>query len=557
MCVAFATAADVTVGSRVQLWIGRVLGMLLFGVIVYLRLQLVDGHPHIGWDGGLYFDVAQNLKNGHGLTIHTSLYHHGFPSFPHPTSLYPLWPMVLSVALRFLEVQQAATTFPMVLSLVAIVLAWSWGKRILAAGVLPLGLHGGHLAMAIFGLHTDFARFCTAPNTESMAFLLLFAALLRGERLFLRMGVRDGLELGVWCGALFLTRSQMLPSMLAVIAALPVLLLVGCGRRALWFTGAAVVSFAVTFAPMQWWMSTFLEDPSLATYVDIGRARVPSALSHVELVSKHPDLLSRLQSIAHGIDVATDTEKGYWVFFRGFSLTVPLALVVGAAWLAWYRLAGLRALRARFRDARLHGMVWAIMTALGAFAVLHLAQRTNDQWWFGNRHAMPAGLLFCFGGVVIARAFWWLRWPAALALVVATVHLADRVVDDAKAVAPQPPVSNYNKRLVRWLERARDREGGTLVVGISSQESRSMGWRVPGVGMHSISGRTRFNDVLVMVRDLGARYLIFRDHVPSRIARSKEFEQTFVKVDEVKATRTRTFVIYELRPGDDAPADAP
>lgn len=549
-----ATAQGVTVAGRVQLWIGRALGVLLFGVIIYVRVKLADAHPHVGWDGGLYLDVAQNLLRGDGLTIHTSLYHHGFQEFPHPTSLYPLWPLVLSVALRFLELQHAVTTFPMVLSLGAIALAWCWGKRMLGAGALPLGLHGGHLAMAMFGLHMDFARFCTTANTESLAYLLLFAALLRGERLFLRMTVRDGLELGLWCAALFLTRSQMLPSMLAVVAALPVLLLLGCGRRALWFTGAAVAAFAVAFAPMQWWMSTFLEDPSFASYLDIGRARVPSALSHVELVNQHPDLLSRLRAIAHGVEVAAGKEKGYWVFFEWFTLVVPAALVVGVAWLAWYRGAGLRALRERFRDARLHGMVWAMTTALGGFAVLHVAQREHDQWWFSNRHAMPAGLLFCCCGVVIVRAFRWLRWPAAFALVFATASLAERAVDEVKAVLPTRPFSEYNRRLVRWLERTRDREHGTLVVGISSQESRSMGWRVPGVGMHSISNRTRFDDLVVMTRDLGARYLVFRGAVPTRIARHQKFDETFVQTGTIKAARARTFLIYELRRGHNAAA---
>ncbi len=533
-----------TTGQRVQLWIGRVLGAALFAIIVYVRVKLADSHPHIGWDGGLYFDVAQNLKNGDGLTINTSIYHHGFRFFPHPTSLYPLWPMVLSVALRFLSIQGAATTFPTVISLGALALSFCWGKRILPTSVLPLGLHGGHLALAIFGLHMDFASFCTTPNTESLAFLILFAALLRADRLFLRMGVRDGAELGLWCAAMFLTRSQMLTSMLAVPATLPVLLLLGRGRRALWFTVAAAAAFAAAFAPMCWWMSTFLEDPSLASYIDFGRGRVPSALSFIEQVAEHRDLGSRLASVVHGFDVALDPKTGYWVYFEGFALTLPIALVVGFYWLAWHRLDGLRALRARFTDARLHGMVWAMVTALGAFAVLHVAQREGDQWWFGNRHAMPAGLLFCYCGVVIARAFRWLRWPAALALIIATASLADEAIDVAKATVPTPPLADFNLPLVRWLEREHRKAGGPLVIAISVQEARSMGWRVPGVGMHAVSRYTSYDDVVVMTRDLGAKFLVLRDPVPNRIARDPRFAQDFTKVGEVKVSRSRGFLLY-------------
>lgn len=533
-----------TTAQRVQLWIGRALGLVLFAVIVYVRVKLVDSHPHIGWDGGLYFDVAQNLRNGDGLTINTSIYHGGFRYFPHPTSLYPLWPMVLSVALRFLDTQAAATTFPMVLSLFALALSWLWGKRILPASVLPLGLHGGHLALGVFGLHMDFAAFCTTPNTESLAFLILFAALLRADRLFLRMSPRDGAELGLWCAALFLTRSQMLPSMLAVIAALPVLLLLGCGKRALWFTGAAAASFAAAFAPMRWWMSTFLEDWSLSAYVDFARGRVPSALSQVEQVAEHPDLGSRLNGILHGFDVAMDPDKGYWAFFEGYTLTLPIAVVVAVCWLAWHRLEGLRALRERFIDARLHGMVWAITTALGSFALLHVAQREGDQWWFGNRHAMPAGLLFCFCGVVIARASHWLRWPAALALLVATFSLGDEALDGAKAVVPRPPLADYNLRLVRWLESEKQKAGGPLVIAIASQEARSMGWRVPGVGMHAISRYTKYDDLLVMTRDLGAKFLVFRDPVPVRYTRDPRFAKDFKEVGPIRSNKKLQFLVY-------------
>jgi hypothetical protein len=530
--------------ERVHLWIGRALGVALFAAVVYVRLTLADGHAHIGWDGGLYFDVAQNLQAGRGLTIDASIYHHGFRFFPHPTSLYPLWPMVLSVALSVLSTQAAATTFPMALSLLALALAWVWGRRILPPPALPLGLHGGHLALAIFGLHLDFAQFCTTPNTESLAFLLLFASLLRADRLFLRMGVRDGVEVGLWCGALFLTRSQMLPSMLAVVATMPVFWLLGRGKHALAFIAAATAAFAATFAPMQWWMSTFLEDPSIASYIEFGRARVPTAMSPIDQIAPHPGLSSRLMGIAHGVEVAMDPAKGYWVYFEGFALTLPLALLVGVAWLIVRRGDGVRALRAHFRDARTHGTVWGIVTALGSFALLHVAQRESDQWWFGNRHAMAAGLLFCFCGVVLARAFRWLRWPTAIALIVATASLADQAVDHAKKVAPMPPLADYNLRLVRWLEREAQQNGGTLVVGIASQEARSMAWRVPGVGMHAISKYTRYEDLLVMTRDLGAKYLVFRDPAPQRMVRDPRFAHDFTLVGPVKVSRSRSFVVY-------------
>ncbi|MBI1944383.1 MAG: hypothetical protein HYS27_01735 [Deltaproteobacteria bacterium] len=534
-----------TLDERVQLWFGRLLGAVLFGVIVYVRVKLIDSHPHAGWDGQLYLDVAQNLKNGDGLTIDCSIYNHGFRSFPHPTSLYPLWPFVLSVALRYLTTQAAATTFPTVISIVALALAYLWGRRILPGRVLPLGLHGGHLALGVFGLHMDFAAFCTGPNTESLAFLLLFAVLLRGDRLFLRMGVRDGLELGLWCAALFLTRSQLLPSLLAVVAALPVYLLLGCGKRALWFTIASCVAFAVAFSPMLWWMSTFLEDASFASYLDFTYSRVPTALSDIEQVAPHQDLGSRLRGILHGLDVAADPAKGYWAYFQGFALTLPLGLLVGAGWLSWQRGEGLRALRERFLDARLHGMVWAIVTALGSFALLHVAQRESDQWWFGNRHAITAGLLFCFCGVVIARAFSWLRWPAAIALVVATVSLGQRAVTEASAIVPAPPIETYNLRLVRWLEQQRDRAGGKLVVGISSQEARAMCGRVPGVGMHAMSKYNSYEDLQVMTRDLGAKFLLFRDAVPPRYQRDPRFAKELTSLGEVRVSRARTFHVYE------------
>lgn len=91
---------------------------------------------------------------------------------------------------------------------------------------------------------------------------------------------------------------------------------------------------------------------------------------------------------------------------------------------------------------------------------------------------------------------------------------------------------------------ALQKAGGPLVIAIASQEARSMGWRVPGVGMHAVSRFTQYQDLLVMTRDLGAKFLVFRDPVLPRHASGARFTKDFLAVGLVRSDKAMQFVVY-------------
>src|SRR5205085_4186368 len=55
-------------------------------------------------DGGYYTDIAEHVRDGDGLVSDVSLYHAGVPSFPYPTPIYPLWPWLLGLLSRVVDV---------------------------------------------------------------------------------------------------------------------------------------------------------------------------------------------------------------------------------------------------------------------------------------------------------------------------------------------------------------------------------------------------------------------------------------------------------------------
>ena len=527
-------------------WGEHILTFVVFAVVVGLKLRMIGTHPHIGWDGGLFFDVAQNIRNGDGLRTNVSIYHHGYPYFPHPTSLYPLWPIVLAPTLFFLPTQIAASWVPSVLFVASIVLAFAWGRRVVPPGRMALGVHGGHVLVAIMGLHLGFQRACGMPYTEALWFLLVGASLLRGRTLFERMWLRDGVELGLWCGALFLTRSQAVTTFLAVLVTTPLLLVLReRPLQVLRFIAAACGAFALAFAPMWWWMSTFLERPSLHAYFDLAYARVSSALSPQTFTPDHESVGAFINMVLHGVRVAFTPKTGYPHAFGAFAYVVPLAAVVGIAWLARRRVEGLRTAWRALRDPKIHGAVWAFFCALGGFALLHVAQRQGDRWWFADRHAMPAGLFFffCFAAIVAVGRVG--RWIALVAFLCAAVSLGIHDVQEARALRRARPFAAHNEALAQWLERARKAEGKPLMVTLTSREARLMGWRVPGVGYQSVSGKTRYADLVIMMRDLGAKYAIFSQSA-GRYKKAPTFAADFEEVTKVGRGR-EAYVIYRWR----------
>ncbi|MCZ6464677.1 MAG: hypothetical protein O7A09_10105 [Proteobacteria bacterium] len=179
-------------------------------------------------DGWGYLDVARHVAEGDGLVTSVSVWHMGLDPLPHPSTLYPLWPLLLGNAARTVGLDTAARALPELLYLLslgllyllALRLAETWGTATIAIGRLPPTLNVGHVAILVFGLSPVYARHTSLPFAEGLAFTLSFAALLalsgtRGRRPALWAALA-----GVLGGLAYLTRSQLIAVPLAVTASL-------------------------------------------------------------------------------------------------------------------------------------------------------------------------------------------------------------------------------------------------------------------------------------------------------------------------------------------------
>jgi hypothetical protein len=103
--------------------------------------------------------------------------------------------------------------------------------------------------------------------------------------------------------------------------------------------------------------------------------------------------------------------------------------------------------------------------------------------------------------------------------------------------------------LVAWL-RAREREEGPLVVVMDDDASKRLGYRTRTVGYHWIEARTRLQDVLKLVDQRGARYLILRSDAQKwRV--HKDDPATFAVRFELVPQRFDGMRVYRVRaPGE-------
>ena len=114
----------------------------------------------------------------------------------------------------------------------------------------------GHFAVFLLGANAVFFRFTSLPYTEALAFAFLLGSLLSIDRAAVERSLRWAAAAGVLTALALLTRSQMLPAMIALPAAL--LLASLRDRRYLGLAGAFAAAFALPWIPWAAWLSSWL-----------------------------------------------------------------------------------------------------------------------------------------------------------------------------------------------------------------------------------------------------------------------------------------------------------
>jgi hypothetical protein len=384
---------------------------LLFLILVPLAGFKAAYDPGLGrnsLDGDYYYQVARHVAEGDGLVTSVSLYHQGFKSLPHPTNIYPLWPLVLGYAGRVVPLPVAAAVLPEAFFFASLLLLYPLANRlaerlrgrpepyVLGPGrVLDLG----HVAVMLFGFNAVFFNFTSLPYTEGIGYTLAFGALLALDR---SASGRRGLGWAAAAGALaalaYLARVQMVMVVPAVVAALA---LAGLRRRErLAAAGVAAAAAILVVLPWVLHLASFIQPFEPWVLLEFGAYReTPEIEPFGSRLPIGPGWWARLRDFAAGLRAAFDPRGGVTSYAGSFGLAafvVPMALLhLALSRRRWRQLAGVL--------VRPEGAVVAATAAAAAAMVLplhFLHLRFLWEWRFGFRHGLSFGLL-----VLVAVAY--------------------------------------------------------------------------------------------------------------------------------------------------------
>lgn len=489
------------------------LALLLFALaaLKVLHLQMPAGYNEDGW---YYLEIARNVRDGLGLVSNVSLYHAGFPHFPHETPVYPAWPLLLGWVGRLVPLEEAARWLPALLYLGTLALAYPVVSGLLPGPLFPGAwpvLTAGHAFVLFLGTQRHFFVHTSLPYTEGLAFLVLFAFLGRVAAFFRDQHPWRALELGLWLGLLLMVRSQMFLATLALGTTLGWGVLTARPRvpRAL-SLGLVGLGFVLSLTP--WWryLQTFVPDLSPTHLLRFDAYRATDHLSVMKVMVRTDGPLDFLQDRARGVWVSMNPAGRYswWGSFRLWWTALPVAAAVGLLDLPRLRVrSGLRRAWVWATAPEHQGRLFVLLLAAAGFGSLYtFHKREFAEWNFSTRHALTASGVFflCFVSLarrpVLPRLFAvWLLCAGAYSSVYGLLTLGDDVAN------PLEPGDVPRPTMVTWLNERQAAEGPLVVV---AADARRLANFTPGVGYHWIFRRTSLRDLERMFEALGADYLL-------------------------------------------------
>lgn len=530
--------------------------VLFVALVAPFKLQLSSSSHDPSFDGGYYTDVAQNVRDGNGLKTDISLYHQGYPYFPHPTSVYPLWPLLYGFAGKLFSIPEVGVWLSTAFYFLSLLLAFVWLTRIFPGNLFPRafpGFQAAHVFVLMLGLNPQFFRFTSLPYTEGLAFVLVFGFLLRSRALWSSRRWWAGAEIGLWLALVFLARSQLLIMALAALSTFAWALLAVNQRRVTLFKAlACIITAGLVVTPYWLYISSFLVDPGLGTMLRFDQAQATSSLSLLPMSVQTDGIFGYLTDRASGFAVAFafGGKYSYRNLYALYQYSVPLAALLMAAALA------ARIVTERFeplvhsawawlrRRENLH-LVFVVVFALGCFLSLHTIHHAAfiRAWVFAARPALMAVFLFYLA------LLWLLRTRTAAGVVLGVVLLASSVVSNATStyeLAERAANEAGNDklaapRLVAWLnaERAKREK---LTVAVPILLGQQIVWRTPGVGYHWTYNRTTSDELAVLVDELGADLIVVGKQMKSWPLRRPN--KDFTKRYELVADKLSGFQVW-------------
>lgn len=359
--------------------------LLILSLLSVLKVVHEPPADYYGPDGSTYFQIARHVYEGDGLRTSVSLYHQGLKDMPSPSTIYPLWPLVLGLVGRVVGLERAARLLPEILYLLDLLLlyglsnrlATAWGRaEILRFGRITIEL--GHLVILLLGLNLIFFRYSSLPYTDPLALGLTFGALLLLARQSESGSAYLAAASGALAGAAYLTRTQMIVVPLAVIATF-----VFRSRRA---ALAASLGAALVVLPWVVHLATFVRDPHPMMLVDVFTLhRETPEIPPVEWVARPRSITEVARHIATGLGAAfSPTGASYVKSFGWVAYAVPLAII--ALFLS-------KRLRASFAASPARSTIAGV--ALCGVGLAVMAQGAHSEsdfarlWSFDHRQGLP------------------------------------------------------------------------------------------------------------------------------------------------------------------------
>lgn len=504
----------------------------LFGCFVLALLPLrIVATASVRWmsiDGGYYTEVARHVRDGQGLTTNVSLYHMGYEYFPHPTCVYPLWPLLLGYAGRVGDLYQLAHWLPLFFYFTATVAAFGFGRRLSPVELLPVhvpGLHAGHVFASMLAFQREFITFTSIPYTEGLAWTLLFGFLWRLAAQGGRFEWVWALEMGAWLGLTYLARAQLVVVAMGMGLAYGVRLVVGPGRARVALHGVLALCVFAGFL-LGWWayIQGFVAEANLASLLRFDQNRANDLLSPIDIIVSSEGVLDFVLDRLNGVLIAWDL-AGSTAYYRAFYAgpwALPLALLLaGYAAVRAVRSEGAGAARrwlGRLREPEAFAWIGFAAIGLGALLSVQLVHKHyNGTWYFAKRQGLTSLPAF------ILPMWWLLRAPVPAVRTLSTVfgvflfcsytmNGIHEAWDEAEDTQSDTRAEDEYGGLVDWLQAHSVSQAGdvSLVVVMDAAVVQRLCYRTRAVGYHWFDENTPWQDVLTMTDTLGARYVITR-----------------------------------------------
>lgn len=510
-------------------------------------------YANLGWDGRYYIDIAQNIRDGLGVVSDISMYHQGMNFFPHPTPVYPIWPMVLGYLSRIFPMEFLIRWLPGLLSPVFFILGFvlvreAWPVKIFS--IKGWRFHTGHVFLLILGLNYSFLWSTALPYTESLTYTLLFLALLRSRHFFAKPGFWRGVELGFWTGLLILVRSQLILVFMAVVLVLPIGVLFVQTRQYLKGSVGYLLGFVAILVPQCLFLASFIPDFSPLVMLRFDSYVASSGLSKLTILVKTSGLLDYIRDRLQGFVVAFHWKgkysytHSYHYFQYGLVLATPLWIFAGLRILVkgqWLEIPGW------FRRKNNLYRFFLLLFAMGGFFSLHTIHKAMFSTWnFTTRHGITAAFFMLVGLAYLLQRSRVTRYLALAIILVSTVVGFNSVMVNLKKLIKHRQyrmdrVIHY--RLIQWINDGTSPTKRLTFVESFPQEHAHL---TPDAGYHWICRHTTVNDLLVLFRKKGANYLLLRysDRRHKFLKDKKRFNKYFSLYKKLSG-----FKVYRLKPG--------